>query len=110
MEDIKLDVMYEIVAGKKKLSVIYNKMYGGLHMFFSADSRMYDYIHNHTEEAFYDAIVDIENGEYVLNIASTMNFGAFEWKSEKMLLESQLNIFMPIIQKFMFDALTDSKL
>ena len=47
---------------------------------------------------------------YVLNIISEECYSNFNWKGEwaKTLLNNQLSQYMPIIQKFMVDALTDS--
>jgi hypothetical protein len=100
--------MYKISTGKYKLIVIYNKLQGGLYSCFSSDKRMYEYIQNNLEEAFVDAIKYEGNNTFILNISSTENFGAFDWKNAKELLERQFRMFMPIIQKFMVDALTDS--
>ena len=45
---------------------------------------------------------------YLLNIASTINLGAFEWKNEKELLNKQLSMFIPIINKFIVAVLTNT--
>lgn len=98
----------QLIFGKYRLVIIYDKQQFGLFSFFSSDKRVGDYIFNNTESAFYEAIKEHSPGIYVLNIASVENFGAFDWKNAKDLLNKQLQIFMPIIQKFMADALTDS--
>lgn len=100
--------MYEISTGKYKLIVIYNKLQGGLYSFFSSDKRMYEYIQNNLEEAFVDAIRYKGESTFILNVASTENFGAFDWKNAEDILDRQLNLFMPIIQKFMVSALTET--
>lgn len=47
---------------------------------------------------------------YTLNIQDEEPHANFDWKSKwaKNLINKQLSIFMPIIQKFMVDALTDN--
>lgn len=51
-----------------------------------------------------------EGNTYYLNIASSEDYGDFDWKGEwaKSLLNKQLSIFMPIIQKIIANALTDT--
>lgn len=90
------------------LSVIYDKTYSGLYEYFSIDDRMHHFLNNNTNEALLNSISKIDNHTYTINIASTMNFGAFEWKNEKELLDRQLSAFMPVIKKFIVDVLTDS--
>ena len=91
----------------KKLHVFYNKQYRGLYSFFSSDGRVEEYINNNIENAFFEAINTEEDGTYSLNIASILNFGAFEWKNAGDILHRQLNIFMPIIQKFVEEAVAE---
>ena len=47
---------------------------------------------------------------YTLNIQDSETHDMFYWKGEwaKNLIEKQLSEFMPVIQKFMVDALTDN--
>ena len=45
---------------------------------------------------------------FSLNIASTEDYGVFDLNNAEELLNRQLLIFMPIIQKFIIDALTDT--
>ena len=89
-----------ITANGKQLRVIYSKQEQGLHLSFSSDERIREYIFRNTEEAFCESVTVDDEGTYWLNIASTEDFGAFEWKSMPELLDKQLSIFMPIIQKF----------
>lgn len=98
----------QLIFGKYRLLLIYDKKSEGLHQLFTSEAEIKDYILQDTEKAFYSAI-KIQN-EYVfsLNIASTEDFGAFDWENAKELLNKQLLIFMPIIQKFIVDALTDT--
>lgn len=98
----------QLYFGKYRLLLLYDKRGNGLHNFFSSDERVANYIKRDIDAAFYDAIKGYSDYVYVLNIASVENFGAFEWKNAKDILDRQLRIFMPIIQKFMVDALTDN--
>ena len=90
------------------LSVVYNKTCSGLYEFFSIDDRMHQFLNSNTNEALLSSINKIDDQNYIINIASTMNLGAFEWKNEKDLLDRQLSAFMPIIEKFIVGVLTDS--
>ena len=94
--------------GEYQLSIIYNKLEYGLYTFFSSDKRMKSYVENHLEQAFQDALNYEGNNTFILNIASIQNFGMFEWKGMKNLLNAQLSIFMPIIQKFIEEAITQN--
>lgn len=98
----------QLIFGKYRLLLIYDKQSEGLHQLFTSDVEMGDYILQDTEKAFYSAIKMQNEYVFSLNTASTENFGAFNWKDAKDLLSKQLQIFMPIIQKFMADALTDT--
>lgn len=90
----------------KKLRIMYNKQQYGLHTIFSSDERIKEYILNHLEDAFFDAVRLEEDGTYYLNIASAADFGAFEWEKNEVLLKQQLDIFTPIIQLFVIYAMT----
>lgn len=103
----ELEVIFKIEVKDKKLFVIYNKQKEGLYSYFSSDKNMYEYAHKNNEEAFADAIHEVDENTYILNIASTENFGAFEWKYAKDIADRQLSIFMPIIQRFIASSLTE---
>lgn len=102
MED--LNPICTLEVNGKKLFVIYSKRHYGLYSLFSADKRMYQYIQDNREDAFYSAIDAKDSNNYVLNIASTNDFGYFEWKNNITLLNYQLDIFAPIIQMFITEA------
>lgn len=72
----------------------------------SSDKHMYDYIQKDVERAFINGVQKVEDKAYLLNIASTEDFGAFEWKNAKDIIDRQLTVFMPIVQKFMVSALS----
>lgn len=90
------------------LTVIYDKSYCGLHNYFSSDDRMYQFLKSNTDEAYLHSINKVDVNSYLLNIASTINLGAFEWKNEKELLNKQLLMFAPIINKFIVAVLTNT--
>lgn len=56
------------------------------------------------------SICKSEDYIYTLNIASEDNYGNFNWESmkSKELLTRQLFYYMPLIQRFVVDALTDT--
>lgn len=90
------------------LTVIYDKSYCGLHNYFSSDDRMCQFLKSNTDEAYLHSINKVDVNSYLLNIASTINLGAFEWKNEKELLNKQLSMFIPIINKFIVAVLTNT--
>ena len=69
---------------------------------------MKDYIERMLEEAFCDTIDCKGNNTFILDIASTQDFSAFERSNMKNLIDLQLSIFMPVIQKFIIEALTQN--
>lgn len=92
-------------TGKYTLRIIYDVNKPHLTSSFSKYSKenIQEYILQHTEEAFLSAIEKIDEDCYELNIASNFHFyGAAGDDVYKRMLE----IFMPIIQKFMVEALT----
>lgn len=101
-------IITQIAVKDKTLIVFYDKLHYGLFAKFKSDRDIENYIHNHLNSAFNDAVFKKKNSPYFLNIASTENLGAFEWKNEKPLLDYMMGIYMPIIQKFIVDARTDS--
>lgn len=102
-----MDELYNISVNNKRLCIVYNKSIGGLFRNYSSDKLMYNYIRTHTKEALQLAIHKESDELYVLNIASTQDFGFIEWKYSQDILHRQLDIFMPIIQMFMEYALTN---
>lgn len=101
-------IITKIVVDSKQLIVLYDKQSKGLHCLFETDGELKDFIEDHLDKAFLYAVRRVTNKSYVLNIASTENFGAFEWRTMKSLLKRQMFIFMPLIQKFIVDARTDT--
>jgi hypothetical protein len=101
------EIIFTVEIKDKKLHVIYNKQRYGLHSFFSSEERVERYILNHLEDALLEAVSLQEDGSYCINIASVENFGAFEWKCAGDILHRQLSIYMPIIQKFVEDVVTE---
>lgn len=105
----KIKEIASICIGDKKLNVIYDKMEDSLSKYFKTDEEMKNYIDSNTDKVYSHFVAKSTNGIYVLNIASTENFGHFDsWKGMNTLLDMQLSIFMPIIQKFILYAHTDN--
>lgn len=108
----------QITVGKYRLIIVWGGDFSEkLHNYDApilygreADEGIREYVPNNVETAFYQAIDKYDEYIYVLNIATQECFGRFSWTKgwPKDLLNQQLNTFMPIIQKFMADALTDS--
>lgn len=98
----------QLIVGKYRIVIIYDKEKYGLHQLLPSDDKMEKYIQSNLSDAFNNAVILYQEGIYLLNIVSVENFGAFDWKNAKDILDRQLKIFMPIIQKFIVDALTDT--
>lgn len=96
----------QLVVRNMRLVITYDKQRQGLHR-FSTDEEIRDFIANDPKVAFSQAICVHSSDILVLNIASTENYGAFEWEQMPELLEKQLPIFMPLIQKFIEYALLE---
>ena len=101
-------IVNQVTVKDKTLIVFYDQLEYGLFCKFSSDKDVKDYITNNIEEAFNNAIFKKKNAPYFLNIASVEKLGAFEWKGNKLHLNKLLSIYMPIIQKFIVDALSGS--
>ena len=103
-----IESISNIRIGNKKLIVIYNKVKDSLSYYFKSDEDMKNYIANNMDDVFNRFVEKKSKEEYILNIASTENFGAFDdWKGMQSLLDRQLSAFMPIIQKFILYANTN---
>ena len=110
MEELfESEILYRVKAKDVTLYIIYDKGKWGLHELFNDDEAVLDYVCKNTQEAYEKALIKHNGYSYILNVASTEDFGAFENDiPDKSLLDYQLSIYMPLIQKFMLDALTDS--
>lgn len=74
-----------------------------------SDDEVEKAILTHTDEVFNYAINKIDDNKFILNIASTEDFGDFDWNGDiwsDNLLKKQLTIYMPLIQKFICGAMT----
>ena len=94
-------------TGKYTLKIIYdvNKPHFSSNFAKYSQESLQEYILNHTEEAFCSAIDKTNEGCYQLNISSNLHFHG---PAGEGVYKNMLNTYMPIIQKFMADALTDS--
>lgn len=88
--------------------VFYDQLEYGLFRKFSSDKEIREYVKNNLEDAFANAVFKKKDAPYFLNIASVQCFGSFEWEGSEPLLHKLLNIYTPIIQKFIADALCNS--
>lgn len=97
------EIISTINVEDKKLIIFYSKAYNGAWYYFKDDQEMGNYIENNPNSAHKFIMEGEEKNTYYLNIASTQNFGYFEWKGSSechTLLKYQLDIFMPIIEAF----------
>ena len=101
-----------LTFGKFRLAI---EHYGKHDNFSSnySDKEMVDLINNDLDMAFYASIVKYDDYVYVLNIAYEDYYGPSgnkPWGPEcpPETLHRHLGPYMPIIQKFMVDALTDN--
>ena len=101
-------IITQVTVKDKTLIVFYDQLEYGLFTKFSSDKEIKEYIDSNLEEAFSNAIFKKKNTPYFLNIASVEKLGSFEWKDNGKHLNRMLSIYMPIIQKFIEDATTDS--
>lgn len=101
-------IITQVTVKDKTLVVFYDQLEYGLFTKFSSDSEIKEYIDSNLEEAFSNAVFKKKNTPYFLNIASVEKLGSFEWKDNGEHLNRILSIYMPIIQKFIEDATTDS--
>lgn len=101
-------IITQVTVKDKTLVVFYDQLEYGLFCKFSSDSEVKGYIDSNLEEAFSNAVFKKKNTPYFLNIASVEKLGSFEWKDNGKHLNRMLSIYMPIIQKFIEDATTDS--
>lgn len=95
-------------TGKYTLKIIYDVNKPHFTSSFScleSDEDIRNYILNHTEKAFYSAIDKIDDTCYQLNIASRHHFYG---EAGDGIYKRMTETYMPIIQKFMVDALTDT--
>ena len=101
-------IITQVTVKDKTLIVFYDQLEYGLFTKFSSDKEIKEYIDSNLEEAFSNAVFKKKNTPYFLNIASVEKLGSFEWRNNGKHLNRMLSIYMPIIQKFIEDATTDS--
>ena len=106
-------MIYQINIGVYRLAIVYGgEGWSGFNSYdlFSTDDELKDHITEHIVEVFRTVIHKYRGHIYVLNVCDNHRYPAFDWKGEwaRALIDKQLSIFMPIIQKFMVDALTDN--
>lgn len=101
-------IVTQVTVKDKTLVVFYDQLEYGLFSKFSSDNEVKNYITNNLEEAFDNAVFKKKNAPYFLNIASVEKLGVFKWEGSKLHLNKMLDIYMPIIQKFIADTLSNS--
>lgn len=111
MEKIKLglgvgDTISTINVKNFTLLVCYGSEYG----IDQDNSTIQEAIESNIEEAFNSMIKKLDDKSYFLEIKPNIKYGNFPWRDgwSKNLLNKQLSIYMPLIQKFIADAMTDT--
>lgn len=99
------DIISRIEVKDKVLIVFWSQSSYGLWSQFTSDKEVNNFIQTNTNEAFKNALIK-KDSRYYLNIVTVEKLGAFEWKEGWItsLLKRQLNIYMPIIKKFILDS------
>ena len=100
----------QILIKKYELIIIYDKLKPSLSDNFDSDDNMTQYIKNNISDAFVSALKKYKDNTYILNVASTKNYGHITEDNYKrnVIIQKQLNIFSPIISKFMADVIIDN--
>lgn len=104
--DIQGDIISKIIVNGKTLAIFYNKCVDGLHHLHS-DEEVKTFIADNLDIAYDYAIMECGNNIFCLNIASTVNYGDFDWEGDAWsnnLLKQQIHIYKPLIEKFLSDA------
>lgn len=102
-------IIGQLIFGKYRLLITWGNTVS-LSNNFQSDKSMRDSILRDPKLYFLKSIYKKEDYIYILDITTVENFGAFCWKREwaKNLLKQQLVTFLPIIQEFVTDAITDT--
>lgn len=104
------EILVRVEVNNKVLSIIYDKGKEGLH-YMKSDDEVKQNILLYTNEIFNYAVTRLDDKSYILNIASTEDYGDFDWEGDpwsNSLLRKQINIYKPLIQKFIIDAMNNS--
>lgn len=95
-----------LTIGKYTLKIVVDMHLDNLANGFKNDRELAEYILNNTEEAFYSSVNKYDENKYYLSVASTDRdfYGdpGMSWKRRK------VEMYVPIIKKFMIDAFTDN--
>lgn len=110
LKDLIADNNFYLQLQNKKLIIVYSQSYPYLGSTFKSDEELATYILKDVESAYYKGIERVSDNTFVLNIASKESLGYFFGKEGRWeyasLLNNMLTIFMPIIQKFMIEAVS----
>lgn len=107
-----VDNAFYIQAMDKQLILIYDRGCNGLCQSFRRDRDLSDYIQHNTDEAYCSSIEKIHDNKFVLNVALAENYGNFMQENgclaDKGIINRALAIFMPVIQRFMIEAISNT--
>lgn len=111
METIKFELEdCDIIASIKVKSFTLLVCFGSENYIDKDNSIIQDAIKSDIDEAFDSFIRKIDDKTYYIEIKPNVQYGNFPWEDgwAKDLLNKQLTIYMPLIQKFISDAMTNT--
>lgn len=94
------------VVGKYSLKIVIDIHLDNLANSFRNDKDLAEYIKNNTEEAFYSSVHKYDKNKYYLSVAST--YREFYGDPGMIWKRRMVEIYVPIIKKFMIDTLTEN--
>lgn len=99
----------QLIFGKYRLVLIYTGQGYSLASHFDSDKEVHDFISENIDALFGRVIKKHADYIYTLNVVSVEELNDLHNRQlNKLYIKKAFTIFMPIIQKFMVDALTDS--
>lgn len=102
------DFEAQLLFGKYRLVLIWDKSKPSLSDDFTRKEELQAFINEKLNEAYIKAILKYDEYIYTLNLATVESYGNFPIYGQNKAVEQQLKLFMPIMCKFMIDALADN--
>lgn len=104
-----LNSIGQLVLGKYRLVLMCESHESSLADHFNSDDKLSEFIHNNKDRLFLTALKKHSDYIYILNIKTVQyNYDLHNRFLTKDYLKNALNIYYPIIQKFIIDAITDT--
>lgn len=99
----------QLIFGKYRLILVYTGQEYSLASHFESDEVMQDFINKNIDNLFRKIIKKHDDYIYTLNVITVTELNDYHNRFIlKPYIQHALDVFMPIIQKFMVDALTDN--